>query len=220
MLPDATQARSAHKLITAAEEEVRLIARRVARSERDRIEELHQIGMEVVCERAPSHAGEPLERFMQLSYHRILGAMLNTLNAESSERRILRAIADSVAPVTVHLDEGDYFAAEEERTAHRRRGAAAVIAASFLALVAPQASPSPELELEEAQELERVRAALDQAAATLPQDDWAIVQEIFYEGSTLQAAGERRSMTASGVWRRLQGSLGVLHRRMLEGLRK
>lgn len=220
MLSDATQARSAHKLITAAEEEVRVIARRVAGKDRERLEELHQIGMEVVCERAPAHAHETVDRFMPIVYHRVLGAMLNTLNAESEEKRILRAIAHTVEPVTMQLDEGDYFAAEEERKSHRRRGAAAVVAASFVALVANHAALTPEAELEEAQERERVRLALEQAAATLPADDWSIVQEVFYEGKTLQVVGERRSMGASGTWKRLQGSLEILHRRMLEGLRK
>lgn len=218
MLSDATQTRAEHKLITAAEEDVRVLARRVAGSDRDRIEEFHQIGMQVVCERAKTLAHEPYESFIKQIYHRVQGAMLNVRAAESEERRIQTAIARSVEPVTVNVEEGDYFAAEEERTAIRRRSAAAVVAASLLTLVAGHQS-SPEAELEAVEQKARVKTALEHAASTLPPDDWSMVQGVFLQGGTYEAVGQRHNLSASATWRRVESSLEVLHRRMCERLR-
>lgn len=209
---------TAASLIEASQPHVRAIAADVAGSRRDRVEEFFQIGMLIVCERAPQHAGETVDRFMQLVYHRVMGQMLDVTRAESAARGLETAIERAVERVTVNLDEGDYFDPEERRTAHRRRAAAAVVAASLIAILAPQQDTTPELMLERAEEEERVRQALLAASATVAPDDWALVQEVWVEGVTFQAAGAKRDLTPSGAWRRVEATLAKMHQKMSEQL--
>lgn len=204
--------RATHALIESVHDRVHKLAVDVAGSRRERVEELFQIGMEVVCDRARFHVGETRERFAQLIYHRVWGAMMDASRAEHAERELERALDRCIEPVTLELDVGDYFDPEEQRVAHRRGAAASIVAVTLLGLLGPREDMQPDLMLEIAEEQHRIRIALEQAATKLVPDDWGMVKDVFLEGMTYESAGASRNLTASGAWKRIGSSLVVLDR--------
>lgn len=207
-------------LIEGAQPRVRQIAAKVAGSQRERVEEFFQIGMTVVCERAPAYTDEPLERFLMLVQRRVFGQMMDIAKAEASERSVRAALERCVERVTVNLEEGDYFDPEEVRAAHRKHAAAAVVAASLFALLVEQQHVDADVQLESHQEQHRIREALESASTSLDPEDRAMVQEVFVHNETFEVVGARRGLTASGAWKRIERALATLHRRIVAELKK
>jgi DNA-directed RNA polymerase specialized sigma24 family protein len=114
-----------------------------------------------------------------------------------------------MAPVLSHVEIGDVLAPRAERDDHYTTTGAVLLAAAALTF-ATIAATSFDDPYAAAIEQQQTQAALTAALAKLNPDDRALLEEIYLEGSTYEAAAQRRSAAKASVHRRVQAVLEQL----------
>lgn len=161
---------------------------------------------------------EPAEsgvEFLKVHGARIAGAMKDALRKEARANALDAAMLRGFAPILAQLELGDLFAPTETRTQIRRRAAAALVASAVLSSTQWFDENDPETALLQAEEVHRLRTTVRAALASLDPEDQKLLHELFYENVTLEVAGDRRGITKSGAFKRMEGALERLEKRLL-----
>ncbi len=207
------------ELITATQQYIRKVAKRVAGGDDRRAEDLFQIGMVIVCEVAPTATTRDVSAFMLQHFLRIRGAMLDALRGESRARRLDRAIMQGLEPISAQVEEGDFFAPAEERNQHRGVIAARMVATGLIAMAFVSGPETPEDALIDRSTQAHMHALVREAVRIeLDPEEWKLVEEIVVKKIPMQVAADARGVTKSTVSRRVAASIDVLAKKIRRGM--
>jgi DNA-directed RNA polymerase specialized sigma24 family protein len=172
------------------------------------------IGYATAWELYREDPSRPPEVFLAENAPRIIGAMKDALRKEARANALDAALARGVQPIAAQLELGDLFDSPQSRTQTRRQVIAAVVTSALLGAAPHFDAHTPETALLTAEETHRLRAALQREIDALDPDDALLLRQVFFEGLTLEAAGEPRGITKSAVSKRLRNSLDLLAKRL------
>lgn len=207
--------KATESLVAALEPDVRRIAKQLLRSQPSRVDELTQVGMEVVCEKAPLHIGLTPQDIFQRVFTSVRGAMIDSLAKESREQKLKAALFVATASVVDEVELGNILASVPERDAHRRRTTDALVASAVMTLVPLfTRAEDPALAAEAHADQARLHDALAQELPTIPAEQRQVVEAVFFEGLDYEQAAARFGISKATAWRRVQGALVELGKRL------